>query len=266
MDYNQLRQETKIFLNKVMDIYSIIEDKIIIRSVKDAFDRKTHVVTKLDKKVLALFIAGFLVDGNLKEIFSQYDDIKLSDLLDFIGIKENDIISIPEDKYEEFYEKNLKLDLMTIIKERNPDKEINFLTPELIIKSLQYASLSGSPILEFFAKEYNEKFILGFYMHPIFKVLENYTFIDGSVSKKDSPKGNDIGTLGLSPSLFVARPNKISTVRPRMGTIDHFNKPKSTSINFDDDSVWLLLEEIQKKFIGQEETAEGLFYNIINNQ
>lgn len=38
------------------------------------------------------------------------------------------------------------------------------------------------------------------------------------------------------------------------------------SLKSDDDSVWQLLDEIQKKFIGQEVAAEELFYNIVNNQ
>lgn len=67
---------------------------------------------------MALFIAGLLVDGNLKEIFSQYDDIKLDNLFDFIGIKESDITPIEKEKYEEFFDKNIKLDLVTILKKK----------------------------------------------------------------------------------------------------------------------------------------------------
>ena len=69
MNYSDLSEETQLFLNKTMDIYSIIKDKSINRTVKDLIDTKNYEFTKLDKKVLALFIAGLLVDGNLKEIF-----------------------------------------------------------------------------------------------------------------------------------------------------------------------------------------------------
>ena len=94
MNYSDLSEETQLFLNKTMDIYSIIKDKSINRTVKDLINTKNYEFTKLHKKVLALFIAGLLVDGNLKEIFSQYDDIKLDNLFDFIGIKESDITPI----------------------------------------------------------------------------------------------------------------------------------------------------------------------------
>ena len=51
--------------------------------------------------------------------------------------------------------KNIKLDLVTILKERNWSSTINFVTPEVIVKSLQFVSLSGSYILDYFAKKYD---------------------------------------------------------------------------------------------------------------
>lgn len=258
MNYNNLSLETQLFLNKIMDIYATIKDKSLNRTVKDIIGQKNYEFTKLDKKVLALFIAGLLIKGNLKEIFSQYDDIKLENLFESIGIQESDITSIEDGKYEEFFEKNLKLDLISIIKEGNRDKEINFITPEVIVRSLQYVSSSGSKILDYFAIEYDiSRSIMGIYDHPIFNSLENYTLIDGSVSKKGSPKGKN---FGLESSLFTTSPLKKGISKPLIQT-----KKKQEVTKFDD-SVWQLLDEIQKKFIGQELAAEGLFYNIVNNQ
>ena len=258
MNYSDLSQETQLFLNKAMDVYSTIKDKSLNKVVKNLIDTKRYEFTKLDKKVLALFIAGFLIDGNLKEIFSQYDDIKLDNLLDFIDINESDIVSIENEKYEEFFGKNFKLDLISIIKERNFGKEINFITPEVVVSSLQFVGLSGSRILDYFARKYEvSRSFMGFNEHPVFNALENYTLIDGSVSKKDSPKRNNIG---LGPSLFATSPLKKGSSKPLLQTQ---KQQKTTKF---DDSVWLLLDEIQKKFIGQELAAEGLFYNIVNNQ
>lgn len=258
MNYSDLIQETQLFLNKAMDIYSTIKDKSINKVVKDVINIKNYEFTKLDKKVLALFIAGFLIDGNLKEIFSQYDDIKLGNLLDFIDIKEHNIKSIEDENYEEFFEKNLKLDLISIIKERNWGKEINFITPEVVVNSLKFMSLSGSNILDYFAKKYElSGSFMGINEHPVFNALDNYTLIDGSVSTKESPKGNNIG---LGSSLFATSPLKKDSSKPLLQAQE---KQKTTKF---DDSVWLLLDEIQKKFIGQEAAAEGLFYNIVNNQ
>ena len=258
MNYSDLSEETQLFLNKAMDIYATIKDKSINRTVIDLIKTKEYEFTKLDKKVLALFIAGLLVEGNLKEIFSQYDDIKLDDLFDFIGIKESDITPIEKEKYEEFFDKNIKLDLVTILNERNRNNTINFVTPEVVISSLQYISLSGSNILEYYKNEYNLK-SGGLFVseHPLFSALKNYTLMDGSVSKKDSPKGNNIG---LGSSLFATYPLKKGDLKALIQTQ---RQKKVTKI---DDSVWQLLDEIQKKFIGQEVAAEELFYNIVNNQ
>ena len=258
MNYSDLSGETQLFLNKAMDIYSIIKDKSLNRTVKDIIGTKDYEFTKLDKKVLALFIAGLLVEGNLKEIFSQYDDIKLDNLFDFIGIKESDITPIEDEKYEEFFDKNIKLDLVTILKESNRDNTINFVTPEVVISSLQDISLSGSEILEYYKDKYNLK-SSGIFIseHPLFRALENYTLIDGSVSKKDSPKGNNVG---LGSSLFATSPLKKGDLKPLIQT------QKQKKVTKFDDSVWQLLDEIQKKFIGQEVATEGLFYNIVNNQ
>lgn len=258
MNYSDLSGETQLFLNKAMDIYSIIKDKSLNRTVKDIIGTKDYEFTKLDKKVLALFIAGLLVEGNLKEIFSQYDDIKLDNLFDFIGIKESDITPIEDEKYEEFFDKNIKLDLVTILKESNRDNTINFVTPEVVISSLQDISLSGSEILEYYKDKYNLK-SSGIFIseHPLFRALENYTLIDGSVSKKDSPKGNNVG---LGSSLFATSPLKKGDLKPLIQT------QKQKKVTKFDDSIWQLLDEIQKKFIGQEVATEGLFYNIVNNQ
>ena len=258
MNYSDLSEETQLFLNKAMDIYSIIKDKSLNRTVKDIIGTKDYEFTKLDKKVLALFIAGLLMEGNLKEIFSQYDDIKLDNLFDFIGIKESDITPIEDEKYEEFFDKNIKLDLVTILKERNWGNTINFVTPEVVISSLRHISLSGSNILEYYKDKYNLK-SGGIFIseHPLFRALENYTLLDGSVSKKDSPKGNNVG---LGSSLFATSPLKKGDPKPLIQT-----QKQQKTVKFDD-SVWQLLDEIQRKFIGQEVAAEGLFYNIINNQ
>lgn len=258
MNYSDLSGETQLFLNKAMDIYSIIKDKSLNRTVKDIIGTKDYEFTKLDKKVLALFIAGLLVEGNLKEIFSQYDDIKLDNLFDFIGIKESDITPIEDEKYEEFFDKNIKLDLVTILKESNRGNTINFVTPEVVISSLQDISLNGSEILEYYKDKYNLK-SGGIFIseHPLFRALENYTLIDGSVSKKDSPKGNNVG---LGSSLFATSPLKKGDLKPLIQT------QKQKKVTKFDDSIWQLLDEIQKKFIGQEVATEGLFYNIVNNQ
>lgn len=259
MNYSDLNQETQLYLNKAMDIYSLIKDKNIIRLVKDIIGTKNYEFLKLDKKVLSLFIAGFLIDGNLKEIFSQYDDIKLDDLLDFIDVKKRDIKPIKNEKYDEYFERNFKLDIISIIKERNWAKDVNFITPEVIIGSLKFVSLSGSKILDYYANKYNvSNHILGFNDHPLFNAIDNYNELNDSVTKKNSPNKNNVG---LGSTLFDFFPQTETALKSK----EQPKKVKLKSVDVKNESVWLILDNIKKKFIGQEETAEGLFYNIINN-
>ena len=72
MNYSDLSQETQLFLNKAMDVYSTIKDKSLNKVVEDLIDTKRYEFTKLDKKVLALFIAGFLIDGNINHPALKY--------------------------------------------------------------------------------------------------------------------------------------------------------------------------------------------------
>lgn len=81
----------------------------------------------------------------------------------------------------------------------------------------------------------------------------------GSISERNFSKGNN---LGNSSSMFDFSPKKQSMYMPK----EQPQKSKLISTDFNDDSIWLILDEIQKKFIGQEEAVEGLFYNIVNNQ
>ena len=256
-DYKKFNDKTKLYLNKVMDIYSLIMDKIIIQKVEKFHETKYYTFTKLDKKVLSLFIAGFLVDEDIKNIYSQYDDIKLDDLLDFIDIKKNDIKELTDDKYEDFYKKNIQLDLISIIIKDSvlAISELNFLTPGIIISSLQYISLRGSDILDYFALKYETAgSFLGFNSHPIFEAFRNYILMDGSIGKRETTKRS----YNNSSSLLTKFTENYD--RPEL------DENKIISDDFDNDYVWETLESIQNKFIGQEKAVEDLFNNIINNQ
>lgn len=249
-EYNNLNDESKRFLNKAMEIYAVLKDKNLKKVLSTLyFHNVNYEFTELDKKVLSIFIASLLVDGNLKQIFSQYDDIKLNDLFDFVGITEGDIKALENDNYEDFFNENIKSDLISITHDQYSEKKINFITPEVILKSLQFVSLNGSKILDYFAYMYNLSGCLGgFYNHSIFSALDFHTLMDGSISKVTS-KENYLNFRYP----WIADPKPITTSESNEGP------------SFDD-HIWCLLDDIQKKFIGQERVAEELFYNIINNQ
>lgn len=257
MNYNEFRQETKLFLNKAMDIYSTIKD----RNLNTVFKKNTLLLGKykfsdIDKKVLSLFMAGFLLNGNLKEILSGYNDINLSTLLNFINIKKEDIIPIDNSKYEEFFNKNLKVDLTNIIKNYYANCNINFITPEVIVNSLSSSGLSNSKILDNFSLEYTGYIFICH--HSIFKKLDAYTSRDGSISKSfPKIKINKKRPLFFSDIEIALKTNNLNNIQQESQKM----QPKKS-----DDSIWSLLDDIQNKFIGQEEAVEGLFYNIVNNQ
>lgn len=278
MNYDNFNEEMLNYINKVMDIYSIIKDKKIVKNVRDVLENINYEFTKLDKKVLALFIASFLVDGNLKDILDEYDDLKLNDLFDFIDIQPSDIIPLTNEEYKTFYDKNIKLDLVRIIKERNWLKEIHYLTPEVIVASLQFMTLSGSNILDYYKEKYDIHCGgLGLSEHPVFNALTNYSLMAGSISDKELPKrnNNDFGMSLFSPPRFSNNFSEKKQNDPLIpidnGKLDSkFLEEEQVQeekiIDSKDDKIWDLLDEIKQKFIGQEETVEGLFYNIVNNQ
>ena len=145
------------------------------------------------------------------------------------------------------------------MKEKTTLYDINFITPEVIIWCLGEVTINESDILNYFCTKYDISCGLWFHEHPLFKALKNHNLINGSISERNFSKGNN---LGNSSSMFDFSPKKQSMYMPK----EQPQKSKLTSTDFNADSIWLILDEIQKKFIGQEEAVEGLFYNIVNNQ
>ena len=292
MNYNDLNEETKVFLNKAIEIYSVIKNQNIQRNVKLLRDEKEYTFTKLDKKILSLFLAGILVDGDLKNIISDYSNIREDDLFEFIGISKDDIKSI--DNYKESFEKDFKSDVSFLIRRGLCTcNKVNYITPCVIIQALQYHNKVSSEVLEYFAEEYNLLQSKMFYCHPFFIILGTYNNNNGSVSSLLSiqdrlDKMNKI-------SEFLIQLDKIENNLDNTPKPDEIKKPAETfdnirndriykydiqknenSNNFTvskpneskniDDDVWNILDTIKNKFVGQEEVAENLFYNIVNNQ
>ncbi|NLL44506.1 MAG: hypothetical protein GX247_02420 [Mollicutes bacterium] len=62
-----------------------------------------------------------------------------------------------EEMYEEFFNENLKLDVITMIKNyfNSTNTQVNYVTPEVIINSMKFSDACGSKILEYYAGKYN---------------------------------------------------------------------------------------------------------------
>lgn len=249
MNYNELNEETKTFLNKTMDIYNTIKDKNICKFFKKFYYTTKYDFTKTDKKILSLFIAGFLVDGNLKQLLIRYEDIDLNNLFDFIDMKEHEILPVSDSEYEDFFKRNFEIDLTKIINIQYKNRKINFVTPELIIRALPYST--DSDILRYFAEEYDISSGM-IYDHPLFEELKEYNYTNGSLTEKILEMNY------INP--IVNKPHYTYKIQETPQRVKNRKQKKI------DDNVWQLLDEIQNKFIGQEEAAEDLFYNIVNNQ
>lgn len=246
-EYKEFNEETKLFLNKAMDIYSTIKDSDIKKQVKYLGMTKLHTFTKKDKKILSLYIAGFLIKSELKKILDEYIDVKIEDLLAFINISEEQIKSLETSQYNNFYYENFRLELMNAVEEKTWVYDFNVITPEIIFCSLGSVRVNGSEILNYLGAEYNLLVNCFFTNHPSFAIVKKYAIANKMMREKKFNK-DDKETIEQT-----AKPNETEneTVMP---------------VDIESEEIWSILDEIQNKFIGQEKTAEDLFYNIVNNQ
>ncbi len=280
-NFDDLTEETQRYLKKTMDIYAAIEGKKLVVNNEE--------LTLIDKKVISLFIAGFLIDSNLKNIVSQYN-IKLKDLLDFVKLNEDDIV--PFDSYDilskryknyaDYYNSVFKLNLMNIVSKGTNDYDVYFLSQELIFFCLKRDKYCGSNVISKFGKQNNIKDLVGggIYYHDIFDLLKISLIDCGCIAgksvntKKRNANYSSLLSFYLDPSMRLGK-NKLnidndkdleSTEKKEEDTGKDKDSEKSGHKFVIDENVWKLLEVIKTKFIGQEALAEELFYNIINNQ
>ena len=251
MNYNEFNEETKNYINMAIDLYSTIKDKDIFQNSNNNTEEK-YRFTKLDKKVLSLFIAGFIVDGTLKNILEEYDDIKLNDLLAFGNINIKEVKKLSTEEYASIYQKSFQLDLIAIMKNRMPFYIINLITPMVIVNFMSSLTINGSDILNRFYREL-AKTNHYFQDHPIFNAIQNYNLLNGSIREEGRQKDDSFeDTSFTGESRFLIK-NKSE-------------KKNDVSLDLKSENIWKILDDVQKKFVGQELAAEGLFYNIINNQ
>ena len=144
----------------------------------------------------------------------------------------------------------MRLDLATILNEGYHSHIYNKITPEVIIRALRYISIYGSDILEYYARTYNvsKSFLSGFSGHPVFKAVENYAILEGYIEITENENSNN----QTQKKKFV-----------RTSSSNEQNKSQETKVS---ENIWEKLEKIKAMFIGQEEAAEALFYNLVNNQ
>ena len=291
-NFDDLTEETQRYLKKVMDIYAAIEGKKLVVNNQE--------LSLIDKKVISLFIAGFLIDSNLKNIVSQYD-IKIKDLLDFVQLYEDDIV--PFDSYDmlskryknyaDYYNSVFKINLMNTISKGTNDYDAYFLSPELIFFCLRRDKYCGSDVISIFGEQNNIKNLnvsLSYNSHDIFNLLKISLIDCGCIAEKrnadfssifsyyldlskrlekgklDTDKNKDSESTEKEEEKTDKNKDSESTEKEEEKTDKNKDSEKAGHKFVIDENVWKLLEVIKTKFIGQEALAEDLFYNIINNQ
>ena len=284
--YENFDNETKVYLNKAMDIYSTINDKEINKTVSLLGDKKNYTFTKQDKKILSLFIAGFYAPS-LSKILEEYDDLSKSDAFDFINTKEEDIRNLEEKEYSDFYEKYMKSELVLISRDCASYPKIKKVTSETIFLSLEGngAFIHNSDIMNYFADAYDID-TLFFGEHSIFNAIENYATSKGLLQENSNkfsnyydysdlfnPKNNcDNKNSDNIPKVKFVGASPLNDILSDMfkEVFDTGEKPPVEQVekktDLDSEELWSILDEIKAKFIGQERAVEDLFYNIVNNQ
>ncbi len=283
-EYENFNEETKRYLNKVMDIYSSIMNKDIILK-----DYNNYELVDLEKKLLSIYLASFLVECNLKHTLEEFNEIKIDDLLTFFGLNREDIKELEKDVYRGFY--NIYFDWESVKRMDSELREIllidrlnlffsnydiNIITPEIIF----LCTTTLNPLNDF--NKEKKLCIFNFSQHESFKRVEEFALKTGSLKKINTEhekirliSPNDIYKNKKNPlkdlqslTIKIYKDNfKIEDDGEKEeGIFKNVHEKTEGSPNVDDEKIWSLLDDIQKKFIGQETAAEYLFYNIVNNQ
>ena len=240
--YENFDTKTKLFLNKAMDIYSTIKNVSITKKFKYIEMPEYYTLSNFDKKILSLYIAGFLVNGNLKNILSDYNDLKVKEFLSFINLNEESIKKLKNNNYANFYFKNFESDLKSMGQKKSNTHIIKKITPEVIFCFFNSSIVLESNILNYLIKACN---IPEQKLHNSFRAIEVYTFLSKIVEEKPLELNDKMSDLKKFQNNVTSYKNKLE---------------------FYDESIWDNLDDIQRKFIGQEQVTEFLFYNIVNNQ
>lgn len=270
LNYENFSEEVKNYLNKAMDIYFTIKDKEIKKEIKLLFGTREFIFKDFDKKIISLYIAAFLTEGDMKKKLDQYKEIKVIDLLSFIDIDFNDIRRVDENGYKKFYSDNFRSDLVLLMNSKKDFYIYNSITPEVIFSFLDGMSVNGSRVLNCLC----EFLKLGGYIwlsdHPSFKEIRQSAISKGDMEKRDPivfDEGHKIihkiGRVDRFTKGYGMSETDFSRIRDLFTEED--KKSEKLSL-FEGDKIWSILDDIQKKFVGQETAAEDLFYNIVNNQ
>ena len=150
-----------------------------------------------------------------------------------------DIKILEEKEIVEIYKKYYQI---IIAKISNKSEEIKFMSPEVLYGLFYEIFWGNTKILDAFAQKFMP-YLSSFKYHKSFDDAYNYAIKNGSLKVLDEMAHEEASTI-----------------------TDLVALEKKNYISLNSDKLWTLLEDIKKKFVGQEETVENLFYNIVKYQ
>ena len=287
VEYYSFSDETISFINRAIDIYRALDKKELKKTVRKLGNfgeniEKTY--NKIDKKVLSIFMSGFSKDSGIDKVLEECDDITYKNVLEWSELKEKEITPMDEKDYKKYYDDYFKLFVNNLMEELSSFYIIKRITPSIFMWSLHSSHDINSNVIEDIVEKYSRDKYAPLTMETsLFRTIESVCKMNGDMepidfSRKesnanDAPSfGSLIGGLfgGGSPFMFPV-PNfdlsdsdsfedkEDADTEKRVET-----KENKEEINIGPDT-WNYIETLRKKYIGQEEFAEELFYNIVNN-
>ncbi len=235
--YKNLSLGTKELMKYACSIYQTMLNKS--SNTKDTI--RSAVIDSYgseEKFAYALYLAFFFADNSWGTKLTSYKDLNIDDLLGFVCLKKEDIKILEEKEIVEIYKKYYQI---IIAKISNKSEEIKFMSPEVLYGLFYEIFWGNTKILDAFAQKFMP-YLSSFKYHKSFDDAHNYAIKNGSLKVLDEMAHEEASTI-----------------------TDLVALEKKNCISLNSDKLWTLLEDIKKKFVGQEETVENLFYNIVNN-
>ena len=255
------------YIQRVTDIYVAIKDKTIKKTYTSL--KIPYTLTDKDKVAVAFFLGGFFTNSKIKDYLYEANDVNLNRLMSFACLEQQELKKLPsKEDYDVVYASSSMVSFFReMIVNIGSQYRINKICPELLYLSLSFTNFSEANFYNLLAQKCGLN-CLTFSKHSIFRKLEDYLIknefvIPLSEQEKERFKG--------IPEMLVEK----TSIQPRRydkylkKPVEDLPDPELLPVSFlskDKSHLWQILDDILKKFIGQEETVENLFYNIVNNQ
>lgn len=273
INYKDLDEETKKYINRAIDLYMAIKEKELSYFHKDTIDSEDRNLNQVDKKTYSFLLAIDSLSETTRKPFDDYGGFDTDSICEFVKLDKSAIKKkkpLSEEKYAEIFELEFSSLLMVYLGEYAKfGREVQKIRPEVILAALSTRGRVASEIVENYFSQHSRSFHLISADNPIYKALEavceknNYVTYRSSNNKSNNDNANT-GLPFLGGGLF----SPLSPVITRPGLTKKVLEPEpkeKEKIDITDAEIWDYLDVLKGKFIGQEEFAEEIFYNIVNN-